>query len=82
LKPVDIVFMKRIMHKVNLIPILAKADTLSINQLWKAKSRILKQLEDNEIEFFRFGFTSAELKEMAAEKMDGGPPFALSTAEL
>ncbi|KAG0306182.1 Septin-6 [Dissophora globulifera] len=82
LKPVDIVFMKRIMHHVNLIPILAKADTLSINQLWKAKSRILKQLEDNEIEFFRFGFSTEELKEMTAEKLAGGPPFALSTAEL
>ncbi|KAG0230602.1 Septin-domain-containing protein [Mortierella sp. GBAus27b] len=82
LKPVDIVFMKRIMHHVNLVPILAKADTLSTNQLWKAKARILKQLEDNQIEFFRFGFTTSELRDMAAEKQPGGPPFALSTSEL
>ncbi|KAF9947483.1 Neuronal-specific septin-3 [Mortierella alpina] len=82
LKPVDIIFMKRIMHHVNLVPILAKADTLSINQLWKAKARVLKQLEDNEIEFFRFGFTMEDLKEMAAEKQPGGPPFALSTSQL
>ncbi|KAG0197071.1 Septin-6 [Mortierella sp. GBA30] len=82
LKPVDIIFMKRIMHHVNLIPILAKADTLSINQLWKAKARVLKQLEDNQIEFFQFGFTMEDLKEMAAERMAGGPPFALSTSQL
>ncbi|KAF9570677.1 Septin 4 [Mortierella alpina] len=82
LKPVDIIFMKRIMHHVNLVPILAKADTLSINQLWKAKARVLKQLEDNDIEFFRFGFTMEELKDMAAEKRPGGPPFALSTSQL
>ncbi|KAI7827137.1 Septin-domain-containing protein [Gamsiella multidivaricata] len=82
LKPVDIVFMKRIMNHVNLIPILAKADTLSVNQLWKAKAKILKQLQDNQIEFFRFGLTHEELREMAAEKLAGGPPFALSTAEL
>ncbi|KAF9183962.1 Septin-6 [Haplosporangium sp. Z 767] len=82
LKPVDIVFMKRIMNHVNLIPILAKADTLSANQLWKAKARLLKQLEDNQIEFFQFGFTMEDLKEMAAEKIAGGPPFALSTSEL
>ncbi|KAG0314714.1 hypothetical protein BGZ97_009027, partial [Linnemannia gamsii] len=82
LKPVDIHFMKRIMRHVNLIPILAKADTLSINQLWKAKSRILKQLEENQIEFFHFGYSLEDLKEMAAEKMAGGPPFVLSTSEL
>ena len=82
LKPVDIVFMKRIMHHVNLIPILAKADTLSINQLWSAKAKILKQLADNEIEFFRFGYTTEDLRAMAAEKLPGGPPFALSTSDL
>ncbi|KAG0273402.1 Vacuolar protein sorting-associated protein 4 [Linnemannia exigua] len=82
LKPVDIHFMKRIMRHVNLIPILAKADTLSINQLWKAKSRILKQLEENQIEFFQFGYSLEDLKEMASEKMAGGPPFVLSTSEL
>ncbi|KAF9274472.1 Neuronal-specific septin-3 [Mortierella alpina] len=82
LKPVDIIFMKRIMHHVNLIPIIAKADTLSINQLWKAKARVLKQLEDNDIEFFRFGFTMEDLKDMAAERQPGGPPFALSTSQL
>ncbi|CAO3571896.1 unnamed protein product [Mortierella alpina] len=82
LKPVDIIFMKRIMHHVNLVPIIAKADTLSINQLWKAKARVLKQLEDNDIEFFRFGFTMEDLKDMAAERQPGGPPFALSTSQL
>ncbi|KAK3847297.1 MAG: Septin-domain-containing protein [Linnemannia gamsii] len=82
LKPVDIHFMKRIMRHVNLIPILAKADTLSINQLWKAKSRILKQFEENQIDFFQFGYSLEDLKEMAAEKMAGGPPFVLSTSEL
>lgn len=82
LKPVDIAFMQRIMRHVNLIPILAKADTLSVNQLWKAKARILKQLQDNGIEFYQFGFTIDELKEMAAENLAGGPPFALSTAQL
>ncbi|KAF9027383.1 Septin 4 [Podila verticillata] len=82
LKPVDIAFMQRIMRHVNLIPILAKADTLSVNQLWKAKARILKQLQDNGIEFYQFGYTIDELKEMAAENLAGGPPFALSTAQL
>ncbi|KAG0022951.1 hypothetical protein BGZ81_008306 [Podila clonocystis] len=82
LKPVDIAFMQRIMRHVNLIPILAKADTLSVSQLWKAKARILKQLQDNGIEFYQFGFTIDELKEMAAENLSGGPPFALSTAQL
>lgn len=82
LKPVDIAFMQRIMRHVNLIPILAKADTLSVNQLWKAKARILKQLQDNGIEFYQFGFTIDELREMATENLAGGPPFALSTAQL
>ncbi|KAG0346164.1 hypothetical protein BG004_002286 [Podila humilis] len=82
LKPVDIEFMQRIMRHVNLIPVLAKADTLSVSQLWKTKARILKQLEDSGIDFFQFGFTIEELKEMAHERMAGGPPFALSSTQL
>ncbi|KAF9154953.1 hypothetical protein DFQ26_009901, partial [Actinomortierella ambigua] len=81
LKPVDIEFMKRIMHQVNLIPVLAKADTLSAHQLWRAKQRILGQLQRHQIEFFRFGYEMDELVEMAANKRAGAPPFALSTAE-
>ncbi|KAF9972845.1 Septin 4 [Actinomortierella ambigua] len=81
LKPVDLEFMKRIMHQVNLIPVLAKADTLSVNQLWRAKQRILKQLQQHNIEFFRFGYDMDELLAMVADKRAGGPPFALSTAD-
>jgi septin family protein len=40
LKPLDIEVMKRLSSRVNLIPVIAKADTLSPNDLLKFKSRV------------------------------------------
>jgi septin family protein len=43
LKPLDIEVMKRLSSRVNLIPVIAKADTLSPNDLLKFKSRVCFQ---------------------------------------
>ena len=40
LKPIDIECMKALQNKVNIIPILAKADTLAISEVKKFKARV------------------------------------------
>lgn len=54
LKPLDLEFLKRLQFKVNLIPVLAKADCLTKSEVKKRKERILKELTDNEIEIYQF----------------------------
>lgn len=41
LKPLDIEIMKRLGTRVNLIPVVAKADTLTQNDLFLFKQRVL-----------------------------------------
>ena len=42
LKPVDIQFMKELHHLVNIIPVIAKADTLTPTEVRKLKLRVRK----------------------------------------
>ena len=40
LKPIDIAFMKALHHKVNIVPVIAKADTLTRAELVKLKRKV------------------------------------------
>jgi len=40
LKPLDIIFMKSLHHKVNIIPVIAKADMLTPLELKKLKKKV------------------------------------------
>ncbi|KAI8867318.1 Septin [Ramicandelaber brevisporus] len=53
LRAVDIEFMKRLHTKVNLIPIIAKADTLTEKEIDGFKERILADIQHNNIQIFR-----------------------------
>lgn len=53
LKALDIQFMKQIHEKVNLIPIIAKSDTLSDTEIIEFKNRILDDIKFNEIKLFK-----------------------------
>lgn len=52
LKPLDIEIMKRLSTRVNLIPVIAKADTLSPKELDTFKSRIREIIEAQDIEIY------------------------------
>lgn len=52
LKPLDIEFCKRVHQKCNLIPIIAKSDILTEEEIVLFKQRIRKQLADAQIELF------------------------------
>ncbi|XP_015793586.1 septin-1 [Tetranychus urticae] len=53
LSQLDIQFMKRIHQKVNLVPIIAKADAFKPAELHMFKKKVLKELDDHGISIFR-----------------------------
>ncbi|TPX73314.1 hypothetical protein CcCBS67573_g05414 [Chytriomyces confervae] len=53
LKPLDIEFMKRLAGRVNLIPVVAKSDTLTEEELKLFKSRILDDIAANKINIYQ-----------------------------
>ncbi|KAF9551525.1 hypothetical protein EC957_008194 [Mortierella hygrophila] len=81
LKPIDIIYMKMIHERVSLIPIIAKADTLSKNELWVLKKRMLRQLKLNQIKIHTFGMDIETVEQMTIDRHWGAPPFVVSTRE-
>ncbi|KAF9181449.1 septin 2 [Haplosporangium sp. Z 767] len=79
LKPIDILYMKMIHERVNLIPIITKADTLSKNELWVLKKRMLRQLKLNGIKIHTFGTDMKTIEQMTAQRQWGAPPFVVSS---
>lgn len=53
LKPIEIEFMRRLHHRVNLIPVIAKADTLTDDEITAFKARILADIQHHRIQIFR-----------------------------
>ncbi|XP_066936681.1 septin-7-like isoform X6 [Clytia hemisphaerica] len=54
LKPLDVEFMKKLHNKVNIVPVIAKADTLTGDECNRFKQQILKEIEDHQINIYRF----------------------------
>ncbi|CAL4069048.1 unnamed protein product [Meganyctiphanes norvegica] len=52
LKPLDIQFMKQLHNKVNIVPVIAKADTLTKNEVNKLKRKVLDEIEENGIHIY------------------------------
>jgi len=53
LKPLDIECMKALHHKVNIVPIIAKADALTQDELVQMKQNILEQIRENNIQIYQ-----------------------------
>ncbi|KAJ3323241.1 septin 2 [Boothiomyces sp. JEL0866] len=53
LKPIDIEFMKRLGGRVNLIPIIAKSDTLTDDEIKAFKARILEDFAFHQIPYYQ-----------------------------
>ncbi|KAI5474267.1 septin AspB [Pseudohyphozyma bogoriensis] len=53
LKPVDVEFMRRLHTKVNLIPVIAKADTMTDDEIIHFKQRILSDIAHHRIEIYQ-----------------------------
>ncbi|KAK0041502.1 septin-5 [Biomphalaria pfeifferi] len=54
LRQIDIETMKKLHHKVNIVPLLAKADILTKEELRRMKNRILQEIEENHIQIYEF----------------------------
>ncbi|TSQ69524.1 Septin-2A [Bagarius yarrelli] len=52
LKPLDVQFMKAIHNKVNVVPVIAKADTLTLKERDRLKRRILDEIDEHGIKIY------------------------------
>lgn len=77
LKPLDLEIMKKLHDRVNIVPVIAKADTLTEAEMIRFKKQIVKEIEENNIKLYHFPDTDDE-----DEKRQFGPlrerfPFAV-----
>ncbi|CAI4226653.1 unnamed protein product [Auanema sp. JU1783] len=54
LKPIDIEFMKQLSGLINIVPVIAKADCLTKEELLRFKAQINKDIEANSIKLYKF----------------------------
>ncbi|XP_048732752.2 septin-2-like isoform X2 [Ostrea edulis] len=52
LRPLDISFMKAVHHKVNIVPVIAKADTLTQQECKQLKRKVMTQIMENGINLY------------------------------
>lgn len=52
LKPLDIEFMKQLHNKVNIVPVIAKADVLTKKEMQKLKKKVLDEIAENGIRIY------------------------------
>ncbi|XP_069686591.1 septin-2 isoform X1 [Periplaneta americana] len=76
LKSIDLVCMKKLDTKVNIIPIIAKADTISKTELQKFKSKINSELASNGVHVYQFPTDDDSVAEVNAS-MNAHVPFAV-----
>jgi septin family protein len=69
------VFLKELTRIVNVVPIIAKADTMTINELLLFKKEIITKLKEQEIEVYRFPSCKTDLD--ATDPFDIHPPYAV-----
>lgn len=78
LKSLDIEFMKRLCDKVNIIPVIAKADTLTSEECSLFKKQILSEIAQHKIKIYEFPETSEEDEEHKLNKsLKERVPFAV-----
>ncbi|XP_061394896.1 septin-2 [Musca vetustissima] len=76
LKSLDLVCMKKLDSKVNIIPIIAKADTISKAELQRFKSKIMQELANNGVHIYQFP-TDDETVAETNQAMNDHVPFAV-----
>ncbi|XP_037070419.1 septin-2-like isoform X2 [Pollicipes pollicipes] len=76
LKSLDLVCMKKLQSKVNIIPVIAKADTISKTELVKFKQRILTELNGNGVQIYHFPMDDSTVAD-TNRSMNAHIPFAV-----
>ncbi|XP_078258671.1 septin-10 isoform X2 [Rhinoraja longicauda] len=83
LKSLDLVTMKKLDSKVNIIPVIAKADTIAKNELHKFKIKIMGELVSKGVQIYQFPIDDETVAKINST-MNGHLPFAVigSTEEV
>lgn len=76
LKSLDLVCMKQLDTKVNIIPIIAKADTISQSELKEFKAKIMDELITNAVQIYKFPVDDEKEAEINSS-MNEQIPFAV-----
>ncbi|KAI4898242.1 hypothetical protein NFI96_028741 [Prochilodus magdalenae] len=77
LKPLDIEFMKRLHDKVNVIPLIAKADTLTPEECQLFKKQIMKEIQEHKIKIYEFPDTEEDEDSKLIRKIKERMPLAV-----
>ncbi|KAG8192484.1 hypothetical protein JTE90_018010 [Oedothorax gibbosus] len=78
LKPLDVEFMKRLHDRVNIIPIIAKADTMTPEECHFFKKQILAEIAQNQIKIYEFPDCDEDEEDNRQQKiMKDRVPFAV-----
>ncbi|RXM29146.1 Septin-7 [Acipenser ruthenus] len=77
LKPLDIEFMKRLHEKVNIIPLIAKADTLTPEECQQFKKQIMKEIQEHKIKMYEFPEMDDEEENKLVKKITDRLPLAV-----
>ncbi|XP_053609590.1 septin-2 isoform X1 [Plodia interpunctella] len=84
LRQVDLEMMKRLHRKVNIVVVIAKADSLTAAEVKKLKARILSDLEEHQIQVYQFPECDSdedeEFKQQDRE-LKAAAPFAVVAAD-
>merc|ERR1712002_552166 len=76
LKSLDLVTMKALDSKVNIIPVIAKADIITKQELQKFKLKIMSELVSNGVQIYQFPTDDETVAELNSN-MNGHLPFAV-----
>ncbi|XP_033747620.1 septin-2B-like isoform X4 [Pecten maximus] len=52
LRPLDVSFMKAVHNKVNIVPVIAKADTLTLQEVFLLKRKVMDQIDEHGISIY------------------------------
>ncbi|XP_064598710.1 septin-7-like isoform X2 [Liolophura sinensis] len=77
LKPLDVEFMKRLHDKVNIIPLIAKSDTMTPDECREFKKTILNEIAQHKIKIYEFPDCDDEDENKHQKKLKDRVPFAV-----
>jgi len=81
LKPLDIIVMKSLHDKVNIVPVIAKSDTLTKKEVKTMKERILREIQQQNIQIYQFPEADEEEDDLEFieinKELRQGVPFAV-----
>ncbi|XP_053563644.1 septin-10 [Bombina bombina] len=76
LKSLDLITMKKLDSKVNIIPVIAKADVISKSELHKFKTKLMSELVSNGVQIYNFPTDDETISKLNAS-MNAQLPFAV-----